>query len=122
MPIWAIIYAVLVAGISFFGLFSRDETKNLREDVYNFISHAVLLVPFSGYWVPGVVQSVGVAFPFITVAAMCWEFFGSPTAIRRLWNDPTLSEKERTLLLVAGSLFMVPLYATAAIGLVRFFD
>jgi len=122
MPKWAIIYVVLVVGISLVGLFWRDETQNLRDDVGNFISHTVLLLPFFGYWAPNVLRSIGIIFPIVTLAALLWEFISTPAALRRLWCDSNFSERERLGMTAVGTLFMVPLYATAAIGLSRFFE
>lgn len=120
MPLWAIIYLVFFVWLA---TPTREDFGKERkaETICNCIANILLAVLFWDYWQNPPFRYLNVTVAPLAFLALSWEICTSHISIRRIWNDPDNSEKERFGQLILGSLVPIPLYVTAGMGLLTFF-
>jgi hypothetical protein len=113
LPTWAIIYLVIFAVITAIdAALPDDDPKWWR--ACEFVAHLALIIVFCAHWVARDWKWA----PVLAFLGLAWEVYSTPSDFQKLRNDPDMSVREVTGLIVVGSVIALPLYATAFAALI----
>jgi hypothetical protein len=74
MPLLALLYVVLMCLLGLDALTSHiKERKPVWFTALNLVSIAIMILMFTGYWVSGLVESIGICAPALLLFSLVWE-------------------------------------------------
>jgi len=120
MPWWAIIYLVLFAAVTLSGalLCLRDDGLSFGR-VCDFLAPVVFAYFFTSFWLPQLRLSLGHLASVLFLAAVAWEAYSWPSDRRKTNADTEVSQGEKRVFKVLLPVFVLPVYATAAVAVFR---
>jgi hypothetical protein len=120
MPLWALIYVVLFAAVTVSGavLCLRDDGISFR-GICDSCAPIVFAYFFTSFWLPQLRSPLGLFASALFLAAFAWEAYSWPADRRKTNANNELSEREKRVFKVFLLVFVLPLYAIAAVAVFR---
>ena len=88
MPVFAMIYVLLVAYLALDSLYRQIKDRtSVWYAMLNFIALVILIVMFSAYWMPSFLQRIRFLAPVLFLFSLIWELSTARTAIEGMVRD-----------------------------------